>query len=487
MVKKEINFNINGNANSSIKELNKELNSTPKKLNDIKKSIEDNNKAFKNIEKNASNVNKAINTAITSQNKLTEAQKRFNNALKESTKERQRLKVIENQSFKNQFKSNFANSFARDGLSVSGLFSSIKAAGLSVEKQKFLNKRGYSDEKQIELEESAKETSARFEELKKLKGLSAKQLSKLGYDKYINKDTNSINENALNKDIILAESQKNIAEDALEQFKKNKDFSGKMFDGFIKTGSNAVKKLGSTMVSVMNAAGISFKGIFNDVLKEISSVFSKETGAGTFDLVNTIFSNATARNQAMRYGLSSSQNYALTQTMSMLGMRSDEDLMYMNPTQRQKFTELMTKYSNWYDQLQSTGILQKVQESQLELSMLKQEIAYKFLNWFGDNKEAIFTAVDLILKAVQAIANIIIKILNLINIGKTNYTNPFDSAAKISDATNSSSNITNNMYFNMNNTNNVSTTTNQSELESILNRSNNTIYKNVASIIDSKI
>lgn len=160
---------------------------------------------------------------------------------------------------------------------------------------------------------------------------------------------------------------------------------------------------------VKSATGVtlSLKENLNDLVTNIGSILNAKSGAGTYMSGSTLFSNAMARQQQMRYGLSNAQNYALSQSMSLLGMSGEEDLMYMNSKQRQAFTRFMDRYSSWYEKMESSGVFERVQEMQLDIEMMKQEITMDFMEWFAENKDTILGAIKVTANAVLTIAKVV--------------------------------------------------------------------------------
>lgn len=195
---------------------------------------------------------------------------------------------------------------------------------------------------------------------------------------------------------------------------------------------NAVKALGKTAVAIAKSINnafkttlgfsLSIKDTFNDVLGEIGKMLDKNTGMATYDTSSSLVTNAAARETQMRYGLSSGQNYAMTQTMGMLGMQNEEDLMYMNPSQQAVFTQFMGTYSAWYNKLSSSGVLEDIQKMQLEFSMFKQEIAVELLSWIAENKDTIMTALVVVMNATKWIVELVVKILSLFGVDTSDST-----------------------------------------------------------------
>ncbi len=167
------------------------------------------------------------------------------------------------------------------------------------------------------------------------------------------------------------------------------------------------KKIADTFNDILKdtiGISLSFKDILTDVTKRIGEALDMRTGIATYSMQTSLFTNREARERQMRYGISAGQTYALTQTMQMLNMQNEEDLMYMNLQQRAVFQELMSKYQSWYEQLNENGVLREVQAFQLEFNLFKQKLAMEFLTWFAKNKDAIFDTIKVIANFIMQLA-----------------------------------------------------------------------------------
>lgn len=181
---------------------------------------------------------------------------------------------------------------------------------------------------------------------------------------------------------------------------------------------DSVKKLWRKFNSDMKETmGFSFsiKDNFQDIRQVMGEMLNSKTGMATFGQGTSLIANSQARELQMRYGLTSGQTYAMSQTMGTLNM-TEEDLMWMNPSQRQLFGDLMQKYSSWYDELQSSGVLQTVQEMQLEFTLFKQEIAADFLKWMSENKSTILTTLKGLLKMTEHIITLLAKVFSFFGV-----------------------------------------------------------------------
>lgn len=188
----------------------------------------------------------------------------------------------------------------------------------------------------------------------------------------------------------------------------------KFASGVITTLTNGFGKFNSTLYAL---TGISVKvsDVFKNILGDMSNFIK---AASTSDFGTSLITSSSSRSQQLRYGLTGAQNFALSQTMSMLGISGEEDLMYMNTGQRALFTNYMEKYINWYNEVSSSGVLQDIQLMQLDFKMFRQELAMDLLNWISQNKDTIMDAVKATISAAKWIAEILLNIIKFFgNIG----------------------------------------------------------------------
>lgn len=188
----------------------------------------------------------------------------------------------------------------------------------------------------------------------------------------------------------------------------------KFASGVITTLTKGFGKFNSTLYAL---TGISVKvsDVFKNILGDMSNFIK---AASTSDFGTSLIASSSSRSQQLRYGLTGAQNFALSQTMSMLGMSGEEDLMYMNTGQRALFTNYMEKYINWYNEVSSSGVLQDIQLMQLDFKMFRQELAMDLLNWISQNKDTIMDAVKATISAAKWIAEILLNIIKFFgNIG----------------------------------------------------------------------
>ncbi len=272
--------------------------------------------------------------------------------------------------------------------------------------------------------------------------------------------------------------------DVARESAKNKMLSASrivgVFTDITKNLPDKLNKVFGKIQSFYKIFGIDLKNTFKDISDRVRLAFEKQ-GIASYNLASSIFTNAQARESAMKYGLSSSQNYALTKTMGVLNLQSEEDLMYMNQEQKAYFNELMKKYGDWYTKLERTGVFKNVQEMQLEFEMFKEEVTYTLLEWFSDNKELILNVMQGTLDIFEKILTIITKIASKLNVkGLGDSASTSDGLSVIQSAKNSTYNI------NTNSTNNISTGINSTQdLVNAMDTSNSNYLKGLAVAINS--
>ena len=228
-------------------------------------------------------------------------------------------------------------------------------------------------------------------------------------------------------------------------------------DSQVKTTGKAVAAA-ATIKMVGNAMRTLVKPI-NDfasgVVDATKAILNMKTGAASFSS-SSLITNASARETKLKYGMNDSQAYGFTQAKSLLNIQSDEDLMYMNSEQRERLLGYMERYSAWYDEMESSGVLASVQEMQLEFEQFKQEIAMEFLQWVAENKDVIMACIKGIFNFIKGIAQLIMNIISIISFGQSNGNSAFGSDTWNSNSVNTDNSRINNVNINANVTNNGS-------------------------------
>lgn len=217
--------------------------------------------------------------------------------------------------------------------------------------------------------------------------------------------------------------------------------------GVINGVSKLAKGINDTFKSVLGFS-LSIKDNFKDIVKNIGEMLSLTDGIATYSTSTSLITNVKARETQMKYGLSEAGTYGLTQAMAKLNLTSDDDLMYMNSRQQQYFSNYLDKYSEWFDRMQSSGVLDEVQQMQLDFSFFKDEISMEFLSFIAENKDTIMTAIRAIINVVKFLIEAITKILTFFNLGHVSST----TSDYIQSSSSASYNNSRSISISMNNT-----------------------------------
>lgn len=183
-----------------------------------------------------------------------------------------------------------------------------------------------------------------------------------------------------------------------------------------KAVAGAIYRSFASAFKTVTGMSISIKENFGDILQKVGEITGK-SGMASYATGTSLFTNAAARETQLRYGLSGGAAYAFDQTRSILGIKSDEDLMYMNKSQRGAFMQIMQKQSQWYDQLQSSGVLRDIQQFQLEFEMYKQEMSVGILQWVSKHKDEVLTVINGTLAVLKGLLTVLAKLITFFGIG----------------------------------------------------------------------
>lgn len=172
-------------------------------------------------------------------------------------------------------------------------------------------------------------------------------------------------------------------------------------------------KLGNILESIGDALTDFLKDTFNAAKERLLDMAS-------YDLENSLFTNSSAREQALKYGIMDpSQNYALSQSMSELKLSSEEDLMFMNPGQAERFAERMGYWSDKYNELANKDFFNTVQEFQLEWSEFKYDMELGMIEFFMQNKDTIKRVMEAGIQFMESTLVLLGSILDFLQISRT--------------------------------------------------------------------
>ena len=187
-----------------------------------------------------------------------------------------------------------------------------------------------------------------------------------------------------------------------EPEKKLQDKKSKFVDSIkqyaINNISSAISKISENM-----------KQLFTDAISEYKNMAS-------YSLSTSLKINQTAVDQALTYGLSDSQNYALTKAMEELGATSEDDLYTMTPAQQERFSERIAYWTNKYDELSDANIFTTYENYQAEINDLKSELQTSVIKFFADNKDIIIWSLETGASILEGIMNTITKITEFLGL-----------------------------------------------------------------------
>jgi len=227
-----------------------------------------------------------------------------------------------------------------------------------------------------------------------------------GYIDAINENIRNLGEGTLKEDLTAIDNI-NILLNSMGQLTEEQKKSQ------IEMSKSVTKSIKDSLTNILSTMEDFFSDMFLEAKERILDMAS-------FDLSSSYFTNQSAREQALKYGIMDpSQNYALTQTMGELGMQSEEDLMFMNETQREKFAERIGYWSGKYTELADKDFFNIVQTFQLEWNEFKSDFQLSIIEFFIENKNTIKTVLTGLITFMQVTITTLGSILDFLQISQT--------------------------------------------------------------------
>lgn len=227
-----------------------------------------------------------------------------------------------------------------------------------------------------------------------------------GYINAINENIRSLGEGTLKEDLTAIDNINILLNSMGQLTEEQKKSQNEMSKSITKSIKDSLTNIFSTV-----------EDFFSDMLSEAKE---RILDMASFDLSSSYFTNQSAREQALKYGIMDpSQNYALTQTMSELGMTSEEDLSVMNDTQREKFAERIGYWSGKYTELADKDFFNTVQTFQLEWNEFKSDFQLSIIEFFIENKNTIKTVLTGLLTFMEVTITTLGSILDFLKISQT--------------------------------------------------------------------
>lgn len=410
----------------SLTDIKSVANETIKVIKDLNKNVDTINSNFENlfddltdnIDKTGKNAKKSFNSYF--KDSLKDTEKSFDDIIRSITTKTNNgiisISKIINKSLKesmpkNAIKEAYYQNTIGSFLSKKG-FSNFSSSWYDTLSQNKINKQAYNLGMEAIESDGTKDLQAYNEQLSKLdESIVSKQmeLNKLRKQHKKSSPTKAELDDLLKeRDIVSKEKEyKKLEEkEALTKSFKSETTSNitKMTTSFqtdlVKVGIDAIKKLGNAIVKT-------FKEAYNTLLD-----------TATYSTSTSLISNSSAREQQLTYGLNESQNYAFTQTKSLLGISSDEDLYYMNENQQVMFSKLMSKEIEFYENMSQNGTLESFQEMQIDIKILKQEFMSKIVQFIVKNKDVIYEFIESSLTILSDLLNSVSTILSFLGYSK---------------------------------------------------------------------
>lgn len=234
--------------------------------------------------------------------------------------------------------------------------------------------------------------------------------------------------------------------DYLKKVKLAVDIDEQSIDGAAKKLDKGLEKglsgnFQKLIISVFDRVGTNFLSTIESGLTKIKDFVIDSFKDGWKEIQNLVnystLSNENFRNLAFTYGFTSAEAYGFDKAKQLLGFKSEEDLLYAEPWQKQKFQEVMTKFADNYNTLYDKDFFEKYLDFQYEWAEFKQDMLIDFTKFFISNKDLIINGMNGILKILEVVNDLANWITDKFGLG-SNLTNP-----NISDTVN---NIVNSGY-----------------------------------------
>ena len=243
--------------------------------------------------------------------------------------------------------------------------------------------------------------------------------------------------------------------------------------------SNAANSFGTKLKSSLaNVVSNLVSKMYESLKTLIGSALTELNEMASYNLGSSYQINSNARNQAMQYGLSNEQNYAFSKVKSEMGISSDEDMYYMNDTQREKFAERMGYYTSEYNKLNDEDFFNKYEEFQLEIKEFKNEIVMTVVEWFVQNKDTVTNVLNMTLSFMKTVLNTLGKITEYFA-GTTERSTETRANATADIISTYAANSTNNVNMKVDNTYNIQGAEDSSRLQNDLQAIIGNIYQKV--------
>lgn len=250
----------------------------------------------------------------------------------------------------------------------------------------------------------------------------------------------------------------------------------KAFTKAVKFYVNTAKYVAHTFETISGIT-LGIKANFADVNNQMSKTLNPYTGAASYSTASLTV-NAAARRTQLTYGITGAQAWGFNQASTMFGVSGIEDLLYMSAGQRAAFTQYMQRQEQMFGRLERSGVLESIQEMQLDFALFKQELSMQFLEWIANNKDLILGVMKLTLNVLKGLLTALSKVATLFGIDTSNNTYGFGASA-MSDASSINSSVSN-RSVKVSMTNNINGMFGQNQVEQMIDEKNEALVRAVA-------
>ena len=192
------------------------------------------------------------------------------------------------------------------------------------------------------------------------------------------------------------------------------------------------KKLGD---SIKDKIASTLKSFADSIKKTLSDALSEFDRMSQYNLKTSLRYNSEATEQAIKYGLSSAQNYALTRAKEDMNISFEEDLIYMGQDARDEFAKKIGYYSNEYQKIEDKGLFKKYEQYQMQRQDFENQKQMIIIEFFAENKDTIISFMEFSMKVLSSILNVMTWISS--KLGKDKKVTEEDRASMLSDLVNS--------------------------------------------------
>ena len=207
------------------------------------------------------------------------------------------------------------------------------------------------------------------------------------------------------------------------------------------------KSIGRTIGSAISSAITGVLSMYIDMWKDIvKGALDEFDRMSQYSLDTSLRVNTEAREQALMYGLSDAQNYALTKTWEEMNIKSEEDMLYLRPEQQERFAERIGYYSDQYTQISNKGLFEKYEEYQAAVQEFQNEFQMEVIEFFAENKDTIVKVMEFMMDVMSALLDAVTWIVD--TLGGDKVRSEKENSAIVSDTINSYS-VANNTSTNV--------------------------------------